>query len=218
MIKIALHIPVWKRLELTRACYEGLKRNILEFQALGYELIPYIGHSEDEHRALAEEYGWKNKRIPNDRLGTKNQLLYDWMKKDDWDWFMQLGSDDFLLPGGAEKIVEAMKKYEFAGFNELYFFERDTRKGTYLKGYRCGAGRYISRAIVDKVKIMWNDRVKGCDGYSHGRVEEVYKPRIHTMEGCFIADVKTDVNVTKYFQATPEVFDMDSIIPEAHLI
>lgn len=217
-MRIALHIPVWKRLELTRACYEGLKRNILEFEALGYELIPYIGHSEKEHEELANEYGWKNISVTNDRLGTKNQLLYEYMKRDDWDWFMQLGSDDFLLPGGAEKIVETMQVQPFASFNELFFFQRDTRKGTHLKGYRCGAGRFISREIVDKVKIMWNDRVKGCDGYSHGRVEEVHKPRIHTMQGCFIADVKTEINVTPYFQATPEVFEMDSIIPEAHLI
>jgi len=217
-MRIALHIPVWKRLDLTRACYEGLKRNIKEFQELGFDLIPYIAYSEKAHGALADEYGWKKKWIKNDRLGTKNQALYEWMKKDEWEWFMQLGSDDFLLPGGAEVIVENMAQYKFACFDSLFFFQKDTRLGTELKGYRCGAGRYIHRSIVDRVDLMWNDRVKGCDGYSAGRVHTLTGERLRTMKGTYIADVKSDINVTQYFQATPEIFEMDGIIPEAELI
>ncbi len=34
-MKIALHIPVWKRVELTRACYVGLQRIQKEFQENG---------------------------------------------------------------------------------------------------------------------------------------------------------------------------------------
>jgi hypothetical protein len=218
MIQIALHIPVWKRLELTRACYEGLKRNIREFEALGYELTPYIAYSEDEHKALAEEYGWIHTYSKNDHLGNKNQRLYEFMKGFEWDWFLQLGSDDFLLPGGAEAICNSMKETEFAGFNHLYFFQRETRKGTYLAGYPCGAGRYMSRRICNKVKLMWNNRDKGCDQFSTGRVYQHTGLRRKHIAGCFIADVKTEVGVTPYFQATPEVFEMDSIIPEAHLI
>lgn len=114
-MKIALHIPVWKRVELTRACYVGLQRIQKEFQENGAELVPYIAVSEDEHEQLAQEFGWNYKWFANERLGTKNNELLDWMRDFSWDFMLQLGSDDFILPGGGAHIVELMKEHEFAG-------------------------------------------------------------------------------------------------------
>ena len=217
-MKIALHLPVWQRLELTRAMYHGLERNTIEFGVLGYELEVHVGYSEPEHKALAEEFGWIAHEVTNETLGLKNQALFEAMKAYEWDWLMQLGSDDFLLRGGAECIVNEMQVSEFSAFNCLFFFNAETRKGWHLRGYRCGAGRFMSRRICDRVNTMWNERRKGLDGWSANRVKEVTGVSVKTMKGTYIADVKTDVNVTPYFVDGSDDLSMDAIIPEAHLI
>jgi len=215
---IALHIPVWQRLELTEAVYHGIKRNINEVAQHGVELVPYIGVSEQAHEDLAQKFGFRVCWVTNRTLGEKNQALFEIMKRDKWHWMLQLGSDDFLLPKGAEVILGYMKKTEFAAFENLYFFNRESRRGWELRGYRCGAGRFMSRNICDRVTIMWNNRKKGLDGYSQNKVFEITGIHVKTMEGTYIADIKTEVNVTPYFVNGVETLEMDEIVPEAHLI
>lgn len=215
---IALHMPVWRRVKLTRAVYHGLKRNIREFAEHGVQLIPYIGVSEQEHEDLAMEFGFKVCWVTNRTLGEKNQALFEIMKRDNWDWMLQLGSDDFLLPGGAEVILANMRTSEFSAFVNLYFFNAESRKGWELRGYRCGAGRFMSRNICDRVTMMWNNRKKGLDGYSQNKVFEITGIHVQNMEGTYIADIKTEVNVTPYFVNEVDNLQLDEIVPEAYLI
>jgi hypothetical protein len=219
-MKIALHIPVWKRVELTRACYVGLQRIQKEFQENGAELVPYIAVSEDEHEQLAQEFGWNYKWFANERLGTKNNELLDWMRDFSWDFMLQLGSDDFILPGGGAHIVELMKEHEFAGSRNIYMFRADTREGTLFRGYASGAGRFMARRLVDKVQVMWTDRQVGLDGCSRRSVWEKTKVEPFWSQTPTVADVKSSVNVSAFarYKYSPENYDLDEVVPEAHLI
>lgn len=217
-VSIAVHIPVFQRLELTRACYVGLQRARLEFLELGYVTDVYIGASEDEHEELARDFGFHVTRLDNRIMGVKNQKLLEFMLRDSWDYLLQLGSDDFLLPGGAAAIVESMKRTDYAQFQELYFFNRDTRKGWKLIGYPCGAGRYISRSIVDATPRLWGERHKGLDSMSAESIYGATGRRADTIPGAYIADVKTDVNITPYFRDKEENLLLDDYVPEAALI
>ena len=50
------------------------------------------------------------------------------MKAEPWDWFMQLGSDDFFLPGVAKVYKEHMKEHDFAGFRQIAFHSEQKRE------------------------------------------------------------------------------------------
>lgn len=217
-MKIALHIPVWKRLELTRACYVGLKRTIQEFEAEGMILEPWIGWTEPEHELLAQEFGFHSVQCENRNLGEKNQQLYEAMRATEFDFFMQLGSDDFFLPGVAAVYKEYMSQYEFAGFRQIYFFRRDNREGTLVQGYPCGAGRYMSRRIIDACPVLWVGRKRGLDGVSMDYVYSATKLKCFYMPGCYLADVKTEVGISEYHRYDNDMYWLDDIIPEAHLI
>lgn len=217
-MKIALHIPVWKRLKLTRACYVGLQRSIQEFAEEGFELEPWIGWTEPEHQSLAEEFGWKNVECENINLGLKNQQLYEAMRSEPWDWFMQLGSDDFFLPGVAKVYKEHMKEHEFAGFRQIYFLRAKERDGTLMQGYPCGAGRYMSRRIIDACPKLWGSRNRGLDGMSLDFVNEATGLKCFQISGCYLADVKTEVGISEYHRFDNDMYYLDDLIPEAHLI
>ena len=219
MKTIALHMPVFDRLKITRACYVGLKRNIKEFAALGYKLEVYVAGHEPKHRTMAAKFGWNWLEASNGNLGEKNQKLFVHMKQFDWDYLLQLGSDDFLLPGGAEAIVSYMEKGdEFACFTELYFFKISDGSGTLLKGYPCGAGRFMSRRICDGVKTMWVFASIGNDGRSADRIYRKWKIEPKKMKGAFIADIKSDVNVTPFFRHTDDEYWMKDHVPEFELL
>lgn len=219
-MKIALHMPVWKRVELTRACYVGLQRIQKEFAANGAVLEPYIAVSEDEHEQLAQEFGWNYHWFENERLGTKNNELLDWMRDFSWDFMLQLGSDDFILPGGAAHIVELMNHFEFAGSRNVYFFRADTREGTLWQGYASGAGRFMARRLVDAVDVMWSGRQVGLDGCSRENVYRSTKVYPYWSTTPIVADVKSGVNVSAFarYKYSPENYDLDEVVPEAHLI
>jgi len=217
-MRIAIHIPVYKRLSLTRACYVGLERARKEFAEEGYSTSVYIGASEDEQEELAQEFGYNVTRLENRIMGIKNQELLEFMKRDKWDYLLQLGSDDFLLPGGAKAIVASMKKTDYAQFNELFFFSRETRKGWKLEGYPCGAGRYISRKIIDITPRLWGERHKGLDSMSAESIYTTTRRRADIIPGAFIADVKTEINITPYFRNKEENLLLDDYVPEAYII
>jgi hypothetical protein len=220
MKKIAIHLPVWQRVEMTAACYEGIERIRKEFLKEGYELVPYIGVSERVHALLAEEYGYKYKEVTNETLGLKNQALFEWMKEDDWDVMMQLGSDDFLLPGAGKYIAQNIEEHDFACFRNIYMFRADTREGTLFQGYPCGAGRFMKRWIADKVKLMWSNRRVGLDGCSAQHVYDNTRVQYFCMTEPLVADVKSSVNVSAFsrYKYEPTNYWLEDIVPEAHLI
>ncbi len=217
-MKIALHLPVWKRLELTRACYVGLQRSIQEFKEEGLDLEPWIGWTEPKHKDLADEFGWNTVECTNENLGLKNQQLYEAMRVTEFDYFMQLGSDDFFLPGVAKVYKEHMKEYEFAGFRQIYFLRAKERDGTLMQGYPCGAGRYMSRRIIDACPKLWFSRKRGLDGMSMDFVNQATGLKCFYMPGCYLADVKTEVGISEYHRYDSDMYYLDDIIPEAYLI
>lgn len=219
-MKIAIHIPVWQRVEMTRACYVGIERIRAEFLAAGYEIEPFIGVSEEIHAQLAEEFGYKYKEVTNETLGLKNQELYEWMKTFDWDVMMQLGSDDFLLPGAGSYIVDNIEEHDYACFRNIYMFRADNREGTLFKGYPCGAGRFLKRWIADKTKLMWSNRRVGLDGCSAQHVYDNTRVKYFCMTEPLVADVKSSVNVSAFcrYKYEPTMYWLDDVVPEAHLI
>lgn len=216
---IAIHLPVFDRIKIARACYVGIQRNIKEFKVLGYDVEVFVGGHEPDHERMAKEFGWHWLETPNHNLGEKNQAIFKWMKGFEWDFLLQYGSDDILLPGGAECIAHNMVDYEFACFTDLYFFRVSDGEGTLLKGYPCGACRYISRRICDGVDIMWVHARIGNDGRSADRIFQKFKIEPKRMKGAFVADIKSSVNVTPFFRHSSEMFWMKDIVPEYnHLI
>lgn len=216
---IAFHVPVWKRIVITRAMYFGLRRIITEFEQIGITAEVHIAGDEEEHEQLANEFGWNYHHVKNKNLGWKNeQLLLRMLESPDWQVLIQLGSDDFLLPNATRVYQRYFQETKFAAFNTLYFFDATTGEGTKMEGYLCGAGRFIARDILEttirKCQRVWEWAGIGNDGKSAANILTATGLSPVVMPDCVVADVKTSVNVTPFFRQTEEEYDIREIIPE----
>lgn len=214
---IAIHTPVWKRLVMTRAFYIGLKRSIAEFEELGYRVEVHIGGDEPEHEALAHDFGWHWHHCNNKNLGRKNEALLQAMYAHEWDMMLQMGSDDFLLPKAPYFYHHHWKSCDHAMFNSIYQFRADTGEGTLLKGYLCGAGRYVSRALLEATSaqgVVWRHAGIGNDGHSMRAIKAATGSDPVVMQGAHLADVKSEVNVTPFWRHDDDMYRLEDIVPE----
>ncbi|MBL4654124.1 MAG: hypothetical protein JKY53_14865 [Flavobacteriales bacterium] len=162
-MKILVYIAIWKRPEVTRICFEGVKRLI---KNSNHQINCYCVVSEDWAEVMCEEFGFEYKRVKNEPLGHKmNRGLYGAMKYK-WDYIMTLGSDD-LISDELLKIYEPYmnKGIGLIGIDKVYFADLKNKK-TKLVDYDLqivGAGRLISReAIKDTATRVRVTVLQGC--------------------------------------------------------
>ena len=202
---------------MTRAFYIGLQRSIKEFNELGYEVQVHIGGDEPEHEVLAKQFGWHWHHCNNKNLGIKNETLLKAMYDYEWDVLLQMGSDDFLLPRAPFMYHNHWAHHDHAWFDSIYQFELATGEGTLLKGYRCGAGRYIKRHLLEatsKKGVVWRHAGIGNDGHSMRAIVAATGVEPVVMNGPHIADVKSDVNVTPFWRHDSDMYYLKDIVPE----
>lgn len=205
MKKIALTIAVYDRLEITRKCYEGIERCKPQFNKYGYDLDVYIcGSFQQEHDDLAKEFGYKMYNHKNLPLSAKYRaFLKQVIELYDWDFWMLLGSDDFMTNDAAEIICKQMDSDFLAGMpKNIFYFETDKRKGFEFKNIaRCGACRWYRREVIDKVhdqNLYPKDINKLLDGLSQKTIHDQTGVLPHRFEGSYVCDVKSSVNINSF--------------------
>ena len=163
-MNLAVIIPIYKRHDLTRLCFEHLK---IQQDKFGFDV--FIAGSEGSvSRLLAEGFGFNYIEVENNPLGAKfNSLLSLCV---DHDGVVVLGSDDFL-PDRAWKLYYTldMSKKKIYGFAGCYFYSTK-RKTLNLFQYKgsiktIGAGRLYNKATLDAVHWkLWTDtQPRGLD-------------------------------------------------------
>lgn len=204
MEKIAITTCVWKRIDITRACYSNLESHRSRFNDLGFDFTVYVCGSEEEHKELANEFGYKYVHLRNYPVGNKWEKVLRFSMKDDWDYWMTLGSDDFLLEGSADAIVKQMKnKRVHAGMpKNIIFFDIESGLGFEFKNVsRCGAARWYRRKVLDFVyshsKNIYPSKNKSLDYYSETTIRK-YGVAPVRFDGLYVADLKSEENINSF--------------------
>jgi len=228
MKKIALTIAVYDRVDLTRKCYEGIERCRPQFNERGYDLNVYIcGSFQKAHNDLAKEFGYKIYNHKNLPLSAKYRIF---LKKvinfNEWDFWMLLGSDDFMTEGAAETICKQMDSDHLAGMpKNIYFFELEKRSGFEFKDVsRCGACRWYRREVIEQVKdqdLYPKDINKSLDSLSEKTIYDQTGVLPQRFDGSYVCDVKSNVNINsfkalKYYYRISDYYALDiaDYIPE----
>lgn len=181
--RVLLLIAVWKRPGITDICYQGVRRLESIFLNHGMTLVPFIVHSEDIHADMARRYGFHGAHAENFPVGNKmNEGLAAAMEME-WDYLLQLGSDDLLTDAAADLICKSIEAgISFFGFDQLYFVDALTKKMKLSKyDMVFGAGRCISREIIEEAALLYPVvQVKGEVGpggsFRSGALHYVKKP------------------------------------------
>jgi len=113
--------------------------------------------STDEEVEIVRQYGWHGYRHDNRPLGKKSDYGIRAALTLEWDYLVQINSDDFLSAKYWKAIKPMMEQgIEVAGIKDIYFVDSYTYKAKRVK-YRAddgqkmflGAGRLIRRDIVE---------------------------------------------------------------------
>lgn len=157
--KILFFLAVWRRPEITELCFMGLQRLMKHRPSQALAII-----SEESMIPLCEKHGILYVMAENEPLGRKKNVGLNAAMKMDFDYLIELGSDDVILNDIFEKYAPMMKKGEdFFGSNRLLFVDtstgnsRDYEAKEAQYGYGWGLGRAMSRKMLltmgGKVKV-----------------------------------------------------------------
>lgn len=196
-MKVLVFLAVWKRPEITEICFMGLER-LRKRSRLPIECLAVI--SEDSMIGLCEKYNIRWTMFENEPLGAKKNHGLNEAMKLQWDYLVEIGSDDLIKDELIEKYIPLMGKYEMFGTKDSAIIDSETGNCRRLvSDTPYGLGRCISRETIEKhcygVDILAKEGVasvgrttgKGKTGFFRpeqadeleklGRVEKLSAPR-----------------------------------------
>lgn len=201
-MRIRIVIPLWKRPEVTRFCFEGLKTLIAECE---HEIGVTCVLSEPEYISMVESFGfnwvyWKNEPLGEKiNVGIKNAL------KHKFDYLMMMNSDDVIKPELLNKYYKPFFESlsPFFGISKVTYVKFGTEEAVEFEyGYSVlGIGKCIRRDVVEnafkdlgelypsQLNRMLDDNM--IDNLTKIRVF----PAHVKYEGMLAMDFKSDVNI-----------------------
>ena len=198
--KILILLPIWGRKNITRVCLDSLK----ELQK-SYNIEVLCVVSEVWAKIDAFERGFKYVQVSNDDLGVKMNTGVKESLKYDYDYLMNLGSDDIINERLFDVYKDSFDKgLEMFGITKATFIDIESKRVKDCD-YKAmiGAGRCIAKSrilkdvIVDGESIMYDKGIKrGLDFNSMFK----FKCSMSELatEGCLIWDIKSDENIWVY--------------------
>jgi len=111
-MKLLVFLAVWKRPEITEICFMGLVRLRKKSR---HPIEAFAVISEESMIPLCNKYDIKYTFYKNDPVGEKkNHGLTEAMKLE-WDYLIEIGSDDLVKNELIEKYEPYFGKYEMFG-------------------------------------------------------------------------------------------------------
>ena len=185
--KIVILLPIWKRKDITLLCFSNLKK--LK-EAYNIEVLCVV--SEVWAKMEAFNHGFKWVEAPNDDLGKKMNIGVDKALTMDFDYLMNLGSDDIIN----ERLFDIYKpymekKHPMFGITKVTFIDSEEKEAkTCDYQIMIGAGRCIRRDVLEQYgvkrgkSIMYDEGIdKGLDMNSMKKFK------------CSMTEIDTDFNM-----------------------
>jgi hypothetical protein len=179
MKKILILIAVHGRHNITKQCYNALQKFIKQ---TGHQYQVLVVGNDQEHKIIAEHHGFKFFWYENFPVGRKLNAALTHAMQFDWDYLMQLGSDDIILPG----IMQHYQPYfdtgtDVFGVDNCIFVHQETGRAKWFKYNKpdiIGAGRCISRKAIEStcktLTIEFTQQLVGPDFHHHmGEVKTI---------------------------------------------
>lgn len=215
-MKILILIPCWKRPEILKICIQGIKH--LRQNITGHEFIPlFIISLEDpyirEIFALVKKYKfitYKNKFIGEKHNAGVNYAL----KNMEWDYLMNLGSDDVVNPDLFNNhynnlLQDATPLLGLSDFHVYSWYEKLFYYLPQHNGPLCiGGARLIDRSILEwmhehQYNLYSNELNHGLDANSFQRIyEQTGHQATSPLTGDLpmLVDIKTHTNINHLLQ------------------
>ncbi len=227
-IRILTFTPVWRRPEVFEICLAGLKR-LQHYDPKRFSIRPFFIVSESEAAIQVERYGFDFIYWQNQPLGAKkNAGLKYAMKNFEFDYLMEIGSDDIVNNEYLDYIEPQMR----AGVMQfipcaVYFIDVLTGKtACWVTDKVLGLGRCIHRNALElfapDYELWTPEKERGMDTCSWMNLmwKKVFvKILPHTNH--FTLDIKSEVNINHLDSFVPVVDTAEQLLshyPEGDMI
>lgn len=228
-LRVAIVSAVWKRPEV----FEMFAKGIHALTAHPYLEIDYdviiTGSEGLLSKTMVENHGFTYIEIPNAPLATKVNAPVLIAKQLNVDYILCLGSDDIITPELMAIYESYMKQsIDYIAVNDFYFYDTESKKAAYWGGYReswrkghaCGAGRLISKRLLDTWN--WQPWDVKHNLILDNSIQDKLKSTPHTEaifslkeKNVFALDIKSSTNMTP-FQLWDNTNYIDTEIIKTH--
>ncbi len=200
-INLLVYLAVWRRPEITELCLLGIERMRMH---PAYNIQAFAVISEPEMIPLMEKYniGWAmHENLPVSKkknYGLKALSAYQ------FDYMMEIGSDDLVTDYLLTQYVDYFGKYEYFGISDCLYISVETDESRRLINHQStyGAARVISRSLLEKMNwSLWPDNLnRGMDNASNRNIAKhgVNFYRVPAREYPGLIDVKSQENIWKF--------------------
>ena len=207
--KILILLPIWGRENIVKICFDNLK----ELQK-SYNIEVLCVVSEQWAKVMAFEYGFKYCNASNDCLGTKMNIGIEHAKTMQFDYLMNLGSDDIITKDLFDAYEDCFNKnIGIFGATKATFIDSESKEvKVFDYGVMIGAGRCIRKDIlVENTKEGMYDKIqRGLDLNSMKRFIRVSNTEVQVPLTA-IYDIKSKENIWKFNELPKgETLDFDS--------
>ena len=146
--KILILIPIWKRPEITEICFEGLSR--LRSHRDNLEVLVVI--SEDEEISRCKRYDIPYTFFKNQPLGAKKNHGLKIALEQDWDYLIELNSDD-VIKNELLDIYDTLSD-DYIALRNFCFFDSNSLELRQIESKTAfGIARRYSREAVETCKV-----------------------------------------------------------------
>lgn len=216
--KILFYLAVWKRPEITELCFMGLKRLMKHCKGFAFAVI-----SEKSMIPLCKKYGIDFCEHENRPLGMKKNFGLNELMKKDFDYLIELGSDNLILDEMIDRYIPLMKSgIDYFGGTKLLFIDsidgncREYEAVESQYGFGFGLGRCMSRRLIEKaaakIKINVNETcLNGEDIFYAGAIGWASPKVAATLQASGLATIQDSKFTYKLWSdETEKMMDNDS--------
>lgn len=150
-MRVVFFLACWKRPEITELCFMGLQR-LMKHRPEVFQTSAFAVISEEEMIPLCERYGIEWIFFANDPVGMKKNAGLSEVLKKDFDYLIELGSDDLILNDLLDTYLPHMEAGEdFLATRSLLMIDAvdgACRKMSFDEECVQGLGRCMSRKLL----------------------------------------------------------------------
>lgn len=166
MINLLVYFAVHGRHEILDVCLEGI-RQLAKHNPEEIKVIPFAVCSSADDMEILERNDIYTVYHPNDYLGAKKNFgLWEAIKKVDFDYMFEIGSDDVISPKLLDIYLPMMKEgADYMSIDTFYMVDTISHKTACVKSdLIIGAGRCIRRDILERMYKVPFEFTVGASG------------------------------------------------------
>jgi hypothetical protein len=201
-MNIQIVIPIWKRPEVTKVCFDYLSSMIAMLPQHEFNVLCVI--SEPEYKEMCNRYGFDFVAYKNEPLGEKiNFGIKTALERNTWDYLMTMNSDSVINPKLFFEYYDSLFDKDFFGVSRVTYVNYYTDEAVDFEYHFSilGVARCMSRKMVERMfnelgEVYESSRNRGLDDsvlYNSRKLNIL--PHFVQYDGQLVYDIKSDVNI-----------------------